>query len=59
MKTVLMIGLLGALAGCGAGGDPLRPTAKFDIDFGQNGVTQSASVGARNSNVNFSIGAGG
>ncbi len=59
MKTLLMIGLIGFLAACGAEGDPLRPTANLGVNIGSNGMSQSVAIGASNSNVNVSLGLGG
>lgn len=56
MKKIVMI--LGAIAlvGCGAAGDPLRPTANLGLSIGSNGVTPTASVGATNGPVSINVG---
>lgn len=59
MKTLLVIGVVGLLAACGAEGDPLRLRANLGVNIGTNGVSQSVAVGASNSNVNLSLGLGG
>ena len=56
-----MAKLLGSLAlavliGCGADGDPLRPTAGINFGIGSGGVTTSAQIGAQNSNVSIGVG---
>lgn len=58
MKIIYVIAASALMAGCGAQGDPLRPTANIGLGFGTGGVSQSVEVGAGNSNVNFSVGAG-
>lgn len=59
MNKLFVIGLLAVLAGCGAEGDPLRPTANLGVSVGPNGVSQSVGVGASNSNMSLSLGLGG
>ncbi len=56
MKRLLVVGLIGFLAACGAEGDPLRPTANLGLNIGPNGVTPSMGLGAQNSNVRLNIG---
>jgi len=59
MKKVIMIGLVGFLASCGAEGDPLKPTAKLGFGIGPGGIVPRLSIGAKNSAVGIGIGAGG
>jgi len=55
MKRLAIVMLALGLAGCGAAGDPFRPTANVGLNIGSGGVTPSASVGATNGI--FSVGA--
>ncbi len=55
MKKMALIVALGALAGCGADGDPLQPSANLGLSFGPNGVSPNASVGASNGNVSVGL----
>ncbi|SEW38826.1 hypothetical protein SAMN04488515_2517 [Cognatiyoonia koreensis] len=56
MKRVLI--MLGAVAlfGCGAAGEPIRPTANLGLSIGSGGVTPTASVGATNGPVSINVG---
>jgi len=56
MKVVGFIGVLAVLAGCGANGDPLRPTASTSLSVGTNGVSAGTNLGL--SNGTFSLGIG-
>jgi hypothetical protein len=56
MKKLAMILVAGALFGCGAQGDPIRPTANLGLSIGPNGVTPNASVGARSGPVSLNVG---
>jgi hypothetical protein len=55
MKILVTLLSIAAMAGCGAAGAPLRPTANLGLSIGSNGVQPSASVGATNGT--FSVGA--
>ncbi len=56
MTTVLKALALLALVGCGAAGEPLRPTANLGLSIGSNGVTPSASIGAQSGPVSINVG---
>ena len=59
MRKLFAIGLIGVLAGCGAEGDPVRPTAKLGLGIGLGGITPKISLGAKGSPVGIGLGAGG
>jgi len=54
-KTLTILGLV-ALVGCGAAGEPIRPTANLGLSIGSNGVTPTASVGAQSGPVSINVG---
>lgn len=54
-KLVMILGAV-ALVGCGAAGDPIRPTANLGVSIGSNGITPNASVGARSGPVSINVG---
>lgn len=54
-KIVLGLGLM-ALVGCGAAGEPVRPTGNIGLSIGPNGVTPSANVGASAGPVSLNVG---
>lgn len=56
MKALVLIGGFVILAGCGANGDPLRPTASTNLSIGTNGVSAGTNLGL--SNGTFSVGIG-
>lgn len=56
MKKLALIVLTGALAGCGADGAPMRPSANVGLSVGSGGVSPSASVGATNGSVSVGVG---
>ena len=56
MRTLGALGLIAALASCGAQSDPIRPTADVGVSIGTNGVSTSANVGATNGPVTVSVG---
>jgi len=56
MKTLGALGLIAALASCGAQSDPIRPTADVGVSIGANGVSTSANLGATNGPVSVSVG---
>ena len=59
MRKLFAIGLIGFLAGCGAEGEPLRPTAKLGFGIGLGGISPKISLGAKGSPVGIGVGAGG
>lgn len=56
MKRVALILGAVALVGCGAAGEPIRPTANLGLSIGSGGVTPTASVGAQSGPVSINIG---
>lgn len=56
MKAFGVIGIFVVLAACGAGGEPLRPTASTNLSIGTNGVSAGTNLGL--SNGTFSVGIG-
>jgi len=56
MKAITVMIILGALAGCGADGAPLRPTANLGLSIGADGVTPTASIGATSGPVSIRVG---
>lgn len=56
MKRILMILGVCALMGCGAAGDPIRPTANLGLSIGTNGITPTASLGAQSGPVSVNVG---
>lgn len=56
MKRLVLIGFVAVLTGCGANGDPLRPTASSNLSIGTNGVSAGTNLGL--SNGTFSLGIG-
>lgn len=54
--TVLALTAMVALAGCGADGEPIRPTAQANVGVGAHGV--SGSVGTTLTRGNVSVGLG-
>ncbi|WP_341368157.1 hypothetical protein [Yoonia sp. BS5-3] len=55
MKKFFLIIALGALAACGADGDPLQPNANVGLSIGAGGISPNASVGASNGNVSLGL----
>ncbi|WP_372835678.1 hypothetical protein [Puniceibacterium confluentis] len=55
MRIAAILGVL-ALAGCGADGDPVRPSYTASLSGGSNGVTLGGGVGLRKGP--FSLGLG-
>ena len=54
MRIALVLGLL-ALAGCGADGDPIRPTATTSVTMGTSGVGVSTGVKVRKGPVTVGV----
>jgi len=55
MKIILGLMLAALLAGCGADGAPLTPTAGVGISVGPGGVSLNCSVGGTNGTVTVSV----
>ncbi|WP_435311363.1 hypothetical protein [Primorskyibacter sedentarius] len=55
MKVAAVLALI-TLAGCGADGDPIRPTLNTTISAGSGGVHTSTSVGVKSGPVAVSVG---
>ncbi len=55
MKRLMFLVILAA-AGCGADGDPVRPTANVGLSVGSGGVDTYTSVGATNGIVSVGVG---
>lgn len=56
MKVVFAMMIFAAMSGCGADGEPFRPTANMGVSIGSDGVTPSATVGATNGPLSVSLG---
>jgi hypothetical protein len=56
MKFVALMVVVAGLAGCGANGEPLRPTASTNLSIGTGGVSAGTNLGL--SNGIFSVGLG-
>jgi hypothetical protein len=56
LKAIVLTGILVVLAGCGANGDPLRPTASSNLSIGTNGVSAGTNLAVTNGF--FSVGIG-
>jgi hypothetical protein len=54
MKIVVLIVMAVGLAGCGANGAPLTPTASSNVSIGTSGVSAGTNLGL--SNGIFSVG---
>lgn len=54
MKRLMVMTLL--LAGCGADGEPVQPSAALNIGVGSGGVHAGASVGARKGPISIFVG---
>ena len=55
MKAVLILGML-ALAGCGADGEPIRPTYSAGVSGGSGGVNVGGGVGLSKGRVSLGVG---
>lgn len=58
MKRLVAVLLLSALAGCGADGEPIRPTAQANVGVGSHGVSGSVGTTLTRSNISFGLGVG-
>ncbi|MFQ1699470.1 hypothetical protein ACJ5NV_02630 [Loktanella agnita] len=56
MKPAVLILFASVLAGCGADGAPMRPSANVGMSVGSNGVSTSTVVGASNGTVSVGVG---
>ena len=59
MNIVAVICGLAILTGCGAEGDPLRPTAGLGIGIGLGGIKIRPNVGLTDGTSKVAVGAGG
>ena len=57
MTRVLGVLALAALAGCGADGEPIRPTAKATVGVGERGVNGTVGTGIVSGNIRVDVGA--
>ncbi|MDG1769489.1 MAG: hypothetical protein P8H36_08825 [Yoonia sp.] len=55
MKTIASMMIVAVLAGCGADGAPVRPTANLGLSLGPAGITPIASVGGTSGPVTVSV----
>jgi len=55
MRVLVAMGLIAVLASCGAQSEPIRPNAKLGLNIDSNGVTPSASVGARSGPLSIGL----
>jgi hypothetical protein len=55
MKIVFTLTALVALAACGAGGPPFKPTANIGLTAGPGGVGTTCSVGGTNGTVTIGV----
>jgi ABC-type nitrate/sulfonate/bicarbonate transport system substrate-binding protein len=53
--AVLAVALL-ALAGCGADGEPVQPSANLNVGIGPNGVNTGATVGLTRGPLRVGVG---
>ena len=58
MRFLIILTMLTGLAGCGADGEPEKPTANVGVMVTPNGVRASTSVGVKVGGVNLGIGVG-
>ncbi len=56
MVGILALTAMAGLAGCGADGDPIRPTAKANVGVGDRGVNGSVGAGWIRGNVSMHVG---
>ncbi len=56
--TMLALTAMVALAGCGADGEPIRPTTQAKVGVGSNGVTGSVGTTLTRGNVSVGLGIG-
>ena len=55
MKPIASMMIVAVLAGCGADGAPVRPTANLGLSLGPAGITPTASVGGTSGPVAVSV----
>jgi hypothetical protein len=56
MKLVVIAGVILGLAGCGANGAPLTPSASTSVSVGTGGVSTGTNIGLSNGTVSFGLG---
>ncbi|MBU3260061.1 argininosuccinate lyase [Roseovarius sp. PS-C2] len=56
MTRIFAALMLAALAGCGADGEPIRPTAQANVGVGSHGVSGSVGTTLRRGNVSVGMG---
>lgn len=55
-RTILTLIAAAALAGCGADGEPITPTANVNVGVGTSGTHAGVSVGLNKGPWNLSLG---
>lgn len=58
MTRVIAILALGALAACGADGEPIQPSMNTNIGIGSHGVSASTGVTLQSGPVSVGVGLG-
>ncbi len=56
MRITATLITLAALAGCGADGDPIRPTANVNVGVGTSGTSAGINLGLNKGPWNLSLG---
>lgn len=56
IRLIVALGMIAALASCGADGEPIKPTANIGVNIGSSGVHPSGSVGMRKGRVAVNVG---
>ena len=56
MAGVLALTAIMGLAGCGADGEPIRPTAQANVGVGDRGVNGSVRTGLISGNLSVDVG---
>ncbi|MDW3118406.1 MAG: argininosuccinate lyase [Roseovarius pacificus] len=56
MTRIFGVLMLAALAGCGADGEPIRPTAQASVGVGSHGVNGAVGTTLRRGNVSVGMG---
>ena len=57
IAAVLALSAMTGLAGCGADGEPIRPTTQASIGVGERRVNGTVSTGVTRGNVSVRVGA--
>ncbi len=55
MRVLLALGMVVAVASCGAQSEPIRPTANLGLSIDSSGVNPTASVGARSGPLSIGL----